>query len=891
MSGNPHIVESHTTGQSSLGGLVSLAYLLAVLSGAAALVYQVAWVKMLALTFGSTTGAAAAVIGGFMAGMGIGARTYEHLHRRFSNAFGLYGIIELGIVGSTAFVTMSLYALPEVYAAVAGSLADSSALTAVRFVTVFAVLIVPSALMGATYPALCAALINSSAGLRRHLGPIYGLNTLGAAIGALVAGFFLIEIWGNRAAVWIANGGNLVCAAGAVYLAHCTKKIRLKSIPIRENTGEPQTEQIRRPSPLPSWVIVLVLVGSGFATMAYEIFWFRAIKYVVGNSTYAMSLVLTIFLVGLGFGGLLHRRLSRRPAPEIDMGWVQLGIALLATAAIGLVTWVLADPELAKNFSIFSRDLLHQPWYESLTRSSLVSIVMLLPPTVFMGLAFPLGTALYVRRIAHLDKRVGTAYLLANIGSIAGVVTGVVVLLPHFGIMGATKLVILLNLALAVVVIVAMRRSAGWRRLVGFAVGVISCLTLSWALPADLAFRGEFEQKDSSRLLFWQEDDISTVKVVYNPHSAARVMTIDGFVIGSNLAFGYGVAFKQFMLAHLPMLLHPEATRTLNIGLGSASTMDAISAYKQVRSLECVEISPAVIEGARFFKAGAVLDDPRTHVYVADAVHHLLTDTTMYDLIISDGKQNPQFAGNAAILSHEMYTYARDRLAPDGLFVQWISMGLAPRAFRIVLRTFADVFPEVNVFQYSPILMVMIGSNEPLRYPALDSNETFAVSRAFDDLIRFDIDHPYQVLAGRVAGKAGLLRVLGAGEINSWDHPLLEFVPYKEHNPGETGLNQPYQNLKLLLAAAAAERDVDRPPVPAALAPYVASSEAIREGYLAVLATGESERLRPACLQARKLNPADSRPAKLLRRITGGMRKILVPGTTVPKARADSTSY
>jgi spermidine synthase len=844
---------------------------------------------MLALTFGSTTGAAAAVIGSFMAGMGFGARGYERLHRRFGNAFGLYSGIELGIAGSTAFVTVSLYALPEVYAAVTGVLPDGAALTAFRFGSVFAILLVPAALMGATYPALCAALINSSSGLRRHLGPIYGLNTLGAAIGALIAGFILIEMVGSRAAVYIANGGNVLCAAGAIYLARLARRtMPEKTTPAADSAGPFPVSVATTPALLPAWVIALVLVGSGFATMAYEIFWFRAIKYIVGNSTYAMSLVLTIFLAGLGLGGLLHRRLTRRPFPEIDMGWTQLGIAFMATAAMGLVTWVLSDTGLAENFSIFSRELLSRPWYESLSRTSLVSVAMLLPPTIFMGLAFPLGTAVYVQRIAQLDKRVGTAYLLANIGSITGVLAGVVILLPHFGIMGATKLVVLINIVLAVVVITALRRSAGRRRLAGFALGVISCLALTWLLPADLAFRGEFEQKTSSRLLYWEEDDISTVKVVDNPFSHARVMTIDGYVIGGNLAYGYGVAYKQFMLAHLPMLLHPTAARTLNIGLGSGSTMDALSAYPQIRSLECVEISPAVVEGARLFRAGAVLGDARTRVHIADAVHHLLTDTATYDLIIADGKQNPQFAGNAAILSREMYSYARERLAPHGMYVQWISMGLAPRAYEIILRTFIDVFPEVNVFEYSPMMTLMIGSNEPLRYPEMPGDSNFPISRAGTDFAPFDIDHPLQVLSGRVTGKAGLQKVLGSGEINSWDHPLLEFVPYREFNPGKTGLDQPYHNLALLLAAAAAETAAERPAVPPALAPYLASSQAIREGYLSLLATADPEALRPACLKAMELNPADSRPEKLLRRIAGGLNRLVIPGSAIPDTQADT---
>jgi spermidine synthase len=870
-----------TEGRSLPRWIVPFAYGLAFLSGAAALVYQVAWVKMMALTFGSTTGAAAAVIGSFMAGMGLGARGYAVLERFDRNAFRLYGFIELGIAAGAVFVTVWLYDLPALYAGIKSALGDGPLLEGVRLAIAFGILLVPAALMGATFPALCAALIRRSDGLERHLGPIYGVNTLGAAAGALIAGFVLVELLGNRSAVHAAAGVNLVCALGGLWLS------RTPQLPVEESAAphappEGATGASSAGSSLPLPLLGAVLLGSGFATMAYEIFWFRAMKYVIGNSTYAMSLVLAIFLVGLALGGIAHRWLGTKRKPERNLALVQAGIALAALAAIGALAQLLSSPEWSAKFSVFAPEIDALPWQSVLARAAAVAVAILLPPAVLMGLAFPMASALYVRRITRLGKEVGTAYLLANIGSIAGVVVGGLILLPKLGIIGATCGVASFNLALALGVSLRLRRTGG-----GGLWPVAACTLLAIgamvALPPALGFRGNLEQEGGSRLLFWEEDELATVKVLARPETDARAMTIDGYLIGGNLEFGQGVGFKQLLLAHLPMALKPDTRRTLNIGLGSGGTMNALGSYPGVEELETVEISPAVVRGAAHFDEGAVLDDPRAKVHVGDAVHHLLAHEESYDLIISDGKQNPKFAGNAAILSREMYELARTRLAPGGLFVQWIPIGMPPRAFRIILETFIDTFPETNVFHYPPMLVLFVGSESPLAYPSAEAAyASFPVGSARHELSRFEIDHSGQLLSGRITGQAGLRRVLGEdAEVNTWDHPLLEFVPFKEFE-AEEGFRYVVENMLLLMAAGKTEAAREKPRAPAALAPFLASSDAIRAGFADVMTTGQAERLEPALQRAARRNPADSRPERLRRRIPFGMPYLMLPGIRVP---------
>lgn len=188
----------------------ALLYLLAFLSGMAALIYQVAWTNMLALSFGSTTLAMSAVVAAFMGGMGLGAWRYHQLGDRVRRPLLVYGGIEIGIGLMAALFSLGFAQLPPLFGEIAGSLPGESALSAFRFAVAFALLLIPSALMGATFPALCTVLIADATNLDRHLGRIYGWNTVGAASGAIVSGLVLIERLGLSGTVRVGNAINVV---------------------------------------------------------------------------------------------------------------------------------------------------------------------------------------------------------------------------------------------------------------------------------------------------------------------------------------------------------------------------------------------------------------------------------------------------------------------------------------------------------------------------------------------------------------------------------------------------------------------------------------------------------------------------------------------------------
>lgn len=801
-----------------------LIYTMAFASGAAALMYEVAWAKMLALTFGSTTLAASTVVAAFMGGMGIGAWAYHFVGERFKgkrkgpSPLSLYGYLELGIALSTAVLTMTFYRLPQLFADAAATVDSSMSLAVLRLGLVFALLIVPAALMGATFPALCTVMIRNVNTLDRHLGAIYGINTLGAAMGAVFAGIVMVESAGLTGTVTTANAINLIIGAAALMLAPRPSE----SSAVAPAADDSDSQATIIPTNLPRLFSAVVLVVSGFATLAYEIMWFRGLRYLVGNSTYALTVVLVVFLLGLGIGSLLLRPITKRGRAESDLAISQAAIAALVMLAM-FILWIIDDPPqslrsvlgpLRENVSIFSETYRERFWLTRLIVDSLLAGVLIFPATLLMGLSFPLASRLYLGDVRLLGRRVGWAYLLANIGSISGSILAATYLLPRFGTLNGTKLVAIANLLLAVMLTVW-----GWRNLRAtgdrqtapswVAIGGFSALAVLLAvlLPSHLPLRGEAGAYDRADVISSVEGDVATVQVLEDPiKPAARALTIDGSTIGATEEFSRLMFTKQQILAHLPMAIDNRIRRTLNVGLGSASTLDGLANYDQVESLDCVEINQAVVDAAReYFPEGEVLDDPRVNVSVDDALHFLLRHQEPYDLIISDGKQNPSFPGNAALLCRDFYENALARLTDKGLFVQWMPVSTLATEMEIVLRSFCDVFPEVEVFFFPDRDVLMVGSKQPLAGRPHMSQEVFDQAGVADALSVYDIQSPEQLLSFRIAGRDQMIAALGTGPIATWDHNLIEFTTFKaDGHHLEQSANE---NIMRMYAASQVEQD------------------------------------------------------------------------------------
>jgi spermidine synthase len=793
----------------------------AFVSGVAALFYELTWAKMLSLSFGSTTLAAGGVIAGFLGGMGVGAALYYKMMPARSNALFVYGCLELGIALSAGLLTTAFYALPELIASFPLGAAGSFGPLLIRFGLAFALLLVPAALMGATFPALCTVMIHDTEEVDRRLGLIYGVNTLGAAVGALLAGIVIISLFGLTVTVRIANGLNLVVAIAAILASRRGRRLEREA-------GNTSLTTI--PTSLSSRVTGGVLLISGAATLCYEILWFRALRYVVGNSTYALTTVLVIFLIGLALGAFLLEYTIRRWPSEAVLGTSQCSIGVLAVLTVALQWLVLSTPALYDRFSIYSASFQAYPWWLRLGATALLATGIMLPATALMGLSFPLAARLFLGDVRRIGARAGGAYLLANVGSVAGALLGAAVVLPHLGTIGGTKLVALVNVALGVAVLgAADMLGRRWRIAAAAASAVVvSCIMLPNVLP----LRGEPYDDARSELIFVEEGDLGTVQVLQTPdRPERRAMTIDGYKIGWSEGFSVSPFYrKQMMLAYLPMVLEPRAKSALNIGLASGATLDALTRFRQLERIICVEISRSVVRANEHFPESRALEDPRVELIVDDAVHALMRWDQAVDLIVSDGKENPYYPGNAALLCREFYEFCHRRLSPHGLFVQWTPSGMLHSDLRINLRTLCSVFEAVEVFYFPPGSLFVVGSKQPLAGRPWLRGEAFANSPAGVGCTAYDIESVESLLSHWVSSRVQLLAELGEGPISIWDHMILDFSTYMT-TPNDWHRARA-DNLALLLRCH--RRNPNEPATfSPPTSPFVQSSQLVREAFLA----------------------------------------------------------
>ena len=835
------------------GSQVALLYGFAVLSGAAALMYEVSWTKLLALTFGRSTLAATAVLGGFMVGMGIGAWLYHKVQARIRNDLKIYAVLEIAIALITALMTPVLIALPEFFASSASLVQAGLTMDLFRTGLVVALVLLPSAMMGATFPALCTVLIRSREGVSRHLGPIYGLNTVGAALGAMTAGFFLMEAAGLRGTVYVANSINLGIGLFAGWIS-------LRSSPqsIKPATPIYDDEALLKTSLSPS-VSATALFVSGFATLAYEIIWFRALRYLFGNSSYSLTVMLVVFLIGLGLGGLLAGRLQRRHQPERLLAYSQFGIAFMAILAIVLEYSVLRNPEILANVSVFAIATSHLTWEWRLLISVSGAFMIMLPPTLLMGLCFPVATRLFLGDLRLMGKRVGTAYFLSNLGSILGAGVAAFILLPELGTIHGTLAIAFFNLFLGVLILSSLPKNLGGRA--SWAIPPALFLGAAWiVLPGHLPFPTLHQNLPPMDLLWNEEGDVATVQV-WSVRGAPelRGIFVDGTSIGETQGMRKSIWGKQRILAHLPMALAPQTKTSLNIGLGSASTLQALASYPQMEKLDVVEISQSVVDGTRdYFAEAQVLEDPRVHLEVEDIAHYLLKDDFKYELIISDGKIAEGFSGNELMLSREFYQQAKRRLTPHGIFIQWLPLTYPSKAFESILRTFTKSFQEVEVFFDYGTGLYLLGSEQPIGQQRVNQYQT---ELAQEDMDFLGIPNISALMGRWMAGGTALTDSVGQGRINNWDHSASEFAINRAN--AQSLFEAAAPNLAVLLNARSY---APNHPYLSFDSAYSKSEHMVSLALYALLQNRPAKALRIA-EQAALINPSDPTPQLLLESI------------------------
>lgn len=785
------------------------------LSGACGLVYEVVWMRMLTLVFGATAFATSAILASFFAGLALGSFHFGRTVDRTANPLRLYALLEAGI-GVLAFLMPALFAgVTWVYVALARHLPlGYYGLSMVRLLLSFVILLLPTTLMGGTLPVIVKFFARREDRVGWNVGALYAVNTFGAVVGTVTAGFFLILFLGLREATWLAAVVNLA-VAGVVYLLSRrpepvgepeTREEAVGAPELAEEAGAPATlttegpvgegavtgavEGPEAPVPAPAeparpvrpplspglYRLTLWAIGiSGLCALALEVLWTRALVFFLDNSTHAFTTMLTAFLLGIAVGSaVLARVIDSRRRLLAWLGGIEVLIGITALLAIPVLGW--STPVFARmgDTDVTPEALL---WKWTVLRF-LTSLAVMLVPTVLMGATVPLAARIYTPRVKVVGSALGRVYSVNTVGGVVGSVLGGFVLIPLLGVHDGILLVALVSVLLGAVLLLQeptfrlgkpLKATAGVVLLVG-AAGVF------WGVRGRMMLTSYREQVDASQVLWYHEGIGSTVKV-FEDHQGARVVSIDGFPVAGET---FGLRDAQAVLGNLPLLLSDVPGARVNlVGFGAGGASWAGLQY-DVSQVECVELVPAVLQAAKWFPDvnHGVLDNPRFHAILDDGRNHALVSDETYDVITIDAT-SPKMAGNGSLYTREFYQLLERRLSPDGIVAQWLPFHLlSQREMRMTAKTFMEVFPHTTVW-LSPIRhhAVLVGTREKLQIDYAALARKLQRPGVRQELGSLKVTDPLDVLEGFVMGEEGLARYVQGARVNTDDHPYLEFTP------------------------------------------------------------------------------------------------------------------
>jgi spermidine synthase len=802
----------------------------AICSGAAALTLEVVWSKALVVPLGNSTDATALVLAGFMLGMAVGAWLGARVAAHVGRALIIYAIAELGLglfaCGVPQIIVQLAHWVPPVWLAGAGF--------AVRSVIALCLITLPCFVMGASLPLLLAA--RPVLGRARFfVGVLYGLNTLGASLASVVAGFYGVAHWGitgcsKRAAA---------CSAGAALLAVMANALILKSDrdesperdepnldePVPEKNREAPSQPVASTSPIQSdasashaldfpwlpersfrrfllcWcsgtrpgtqhsdgaaaghtrIALTIAFATGFALLAAEVFWARILTFVFGHDTYAFATLLCVVVLGHALGGFVYAWLAKR-SPLMVAAWcVSLtSLALLGSfyLASGLIIHGGRDP-----FGLGDRHLGGAALSLEMLREWAYTPLLVLLPCLFSGITYPAGVSLYSSSGVSVSAAVGKYGLVNGLGAAAGATVASFGLVTWLGIQGVVSVssAFLALVVAALFIRVAKTRTERW----GACLPAIMVLFAIVLVPRDLPKRmlSSVVGKRHQQLIYYEEARTATVSVIGNSINGERQLLVNA-VNEVTTRLVHDQSFK--LLGQLGPLLHPHPKRAVMICLGAGLAAGSALSHP-LEQLDVVDLLGAVRHGAGYFaeENNHVLQDARLKLHVDDGRQFLLTTPDRYDLAIVDST-HPKSVDSWILYTRQFFQLLRDRLNEGGIAVEWLPLhGLSEREFRSVVATFASVFPQMTLWasvgyetygQVGYAKLVGQRGSAPVSIDLERMDAGLRQPKVQHDLARYGMGTLAEILDQFVAGPTRIREWTAGCPIHEDDRPFLGYV-------------------------------------------------------------------------------------------------------------------
>ncbi len=769
------------------GKAPALIFLCFLFSGVAGLMYQVVWIRQLSLIFGATSFAISTVLASFMGGLALGSYYFGRIADRRRDHLKLYAILEVSIAIYCLILPFLFKAITGVYVLTWQSMGGSFySMSLLRFVLTALVLLFPTTLMGATLPILSRYVIRRIDQFGTGFGKLYGINTLGAVVGCFSAGYLLIGTVGVWWTTILAAAINLVVALLAWSL------YRSEGLSPESDGPETAAEDVLptgREEKGPVRAVIIGIALAGFASLVYEVGWTRLLSLVLGSSVYAFTAMLTTFLLGIALGSMAVSIFADRIRSPFRAFFIVQAIVGISS----LVITPLFDRLPALFITLFTK--LGGGFASYQLIQFIICVLVMFLPTFFIGAALPLAAKAAAFRLRHIGRGVGTVYAANTVGAIFGSFMAGFVLIPLLGTQKTLVAAAGINLFAGLLVLLLLRRVRPAVR-IGVTVFVAALFVLlagrtnhwdRYQLNAGLFDSPEFSVSNivskgysefiySYDIQFFEEGTYANVAV--SKEADNLFLQINGRTEASTSSD----MVNQILVTQIPMLVHPDPKEVLVIGLGSGITF-ASALTHPVAAAECVEISPAVVRAARYFREWNydVLRNPDAEVILDDGRNYLLATSNRYDVIISEPSK-PWISGVSNMFTRQTYEFARARLKPRGIVCQWFHYySMAPDDFKVALRTFLDVFPYAQVWNADNNVF-MLGANEPIQIDVSAMEAKMSRPEVASDLARVKLDSPYLILGHFLFSEKEAREYVGEGPINTDNLPLIEFSAPRNRN-------------------------------------------------------------------------------------------------------------
>lgn len=754
-------------------------------SGAAALIYEVVWSKYLALILGSTIQAQTVVLAAFMSGLAIGNRLFGRWADRLTQPLRAYAFIEISI-GLYALLFPYLYRAADSLFILAGSnlLSHATGLLVLKASLSALLLLGPTILMGGTLPLMAAWLRTSDTEAARRTALFYAVNTLGAVVGAGLAGFALVQRVGMETTIDIAAVANLLIGIGVLVV---NKTSRYQPRPGIKPVEKPSAEGLGADIS-PSHVFrhgCLLVALTGGISLGLEVLASRCLALVFGASLQVFAIVLMAFILGIGVGStIIASPRIKRWRPELVTILLVLGTACL----IGILVFNIERLVLAYAYlqTGLSRNALGYRFHELMMTGIALGILGL--PAAALGSVLPLQIRILSDSGDLLGNRVGRLLTWNTVGAMAGSLITGFLLMPNIGLRGSFSVLglVLAGLACLTALLTGRRIVLAASLIAGVSLSVVALTGgRGWQnILSSGIFREKFEsfpanwveeRRRTSQLLFYKDAADATVSVERGPSPFSPnevTLRIDGKADASSA----GDMSTQVLLAQLPLAARPDSKDVFCFGMGSGVTAGSTLGYP-IEHLVIADNCEPVLQAVKFFEPEnhGVMTNDRVQIFHEDARTVLKLSPREYDVVIAE-PSNPWMVGIGSVFSRDYYQLVSKRLKPGGIMAQWFHIyEINDETLNIVLRTFGSVFPNMEIWDMDGGDVVLLGSDRPWTSAVEEFQRAFKLAGPRRDLTAIGLATPDAVLARQLASQRTAFAIAPPGRIQTDNLPILEY--------------------------------------------------------------------------------------------------------------------